>query len=369
MPTPQQPSLIVRQKSPQNIEFPFASLSDWLIPTELFFVRNHFSSPDLDARDWRLRVSGAVERPIELDLDSIKAMRSTTFTAVVECAGNGRVYYEPPKEGLQWQNGAVGNAAWTGVLLREILEMAGVKRTAREVLLAGADSGVVDTNKKTASPGPIAFARSLPLEKAIADSTILAYSMNEEPLTRDHGYPLRAVVGGWFGMAWVKWITHITVVEQPFLGYWQARDYFRWERSLGEPRLVPLAEMEVKAQIARPVQGARLIAGQPYRIFGAAWSGEAVIRQVQVCTGDGRGWREGRLLETERPFAWRLWEYMWTPEEVGRYILRCRAIDGAGCVQPDLQRSDCESYAANWIVPVEVTVVPEPQTYEEEFVI
>jgi DMSO/TMAO reductase YedYZ molybdopterin-dependent catalytic subunit len=170
-------------------------------------------------------------------------------------------------------------------------------------------------------------------------------------------------------MAWVKWITHITVVEQPFLGYWQARDYFRWERSLGEPRLVPLAEMEVKAQIARPVQGARLIVGQPYRIFGAAWSGEAAVRQVQVCTGDGRGWREGRLLETERPFAWRLWEYMWTPEDVGRYILRCRAIDGAGSVQPDLQRSDCESYAANWIIPVEVAVVPEPQTYEEEFVI
>src|SRR5580693_2273879 len=239
MPTPEQPSLIVRQNSPPNIEFPFASLSDWLIPTDLFFVRNHFPSPALDARDWRLRVDGAVERPIELDLESIKAMRSTTFTAVVECAGNGRVYYVPPKEGLQWQNGAVGNAAWTGVLLREILEMAGVKGTAREVLLVGADSGVVDTNKKTASPGPIAFARSLPLEKAIADSTILAYSMNEEPLMRDHGYPLRAVVGGWFGMAWVKWVTHITVVEQPFLGYWQARDYFRWERSLGEPRLVP----------------------------------------------------------------------------------------------------------------------------------
>jgi DMSO/TMAO reductase YedYZ molybdopterin-dependent catalytic subunit len=365
MPTPEQPSLIVRQKFPPNIEFPFASLSDWLIPTDSFFVRNHFPSPDLDAREWKLRVNGAIERPIELDLDSIKAMRSTTFTAVVECAGNGRVYYVPPKEGLQWQNGAVGNAAWTGVLLREILEMAGVRGTAREVLLVGADSGVVDTNKKTASPGPIAFARSLPLEKAIADSTILAYSMNEEPLTRDHGYPLRAVVGGWFGMAWVKWITHITVAEQPFLGY----DYFRWERSLGEPRLVPLAEMEVKAQIAHPVQGAHLIAGQPYRIFGAAWSGEAAIRQVQVCTGDGKGWREGRLLETERSFAWRFWECMWTPEQLGRYILRCRAIDGAGRVQPDLQRSNCESYAANWIVPVEVVVVPEPRTYEEEFVI
>ncbi|MBD9497701.1 sulfite oxidase [Ensifer sp. ENS01] len=369
MPTPEQPSLIVRQKSPQNTEFPFASLSDLLIPTELFFVRNHFPSPDLDARDWRLRVDGAVARPLELGLDSIKAMRSTTLTAVVECAGNGRVYYVPPKEGLQWQNGAVGNAAWTGVLLSEILEMAGVKPNAREVLLVGADSGVVDTNKKTASPGPIAFARSLPLEKAMAHSTILAHSMNEEPLTRDHGYPLRAVVGGWFGMAWVKWITHITVLEQPFLGYWQAREYFRWERNLGEPSLVPLTEMEVKAQIARPVQGARLIAGQPYRIFGAAWGGEAAIRQVQVCSEDGSGWREASLLEKESPFAWRLWEYMWTPEKVGQYKLRCRAIDAAGRVQPDQQRSDFESYAANWIVPVEVTVVPEPQTYEEEFVI
>ena len=370
MPAPHQPSLIVRQKSPPNLEFPFASLDEWVIPTDLFFVRNHFPSPDLDAREWRLRVDGAVERPIELDLDSIKAMRSTTLAAVVECAGNGRVYYEPPREGLQWQNGAVGNATWTGVPLREILEKAGVKQTATEVLFVGADKGVVDMNKKTASPGLIAFARSLPLKKAVADSTILAHSMNEAPLTRDHGYPLRAVVGGWFGMAWVKWITHIRVLEQPFLGYWQARDYFRWDRGAGEPALVALSEMEVKAQIARPATGARLIVGQPHRIFGAAWSGEAPIERVEVCAGDGYGWREARLLEgRERPFAWRLWESIWTPERVGRYTLRCRAVDGATRVQPDHQHSDRESYAANWIVPVEVEVVPEPPTHEEDFVI
>jgi len=369
MPAPEQPSLIVRQKSPPNIEFPFASLSEWLIPTDLFLVRNHFPSPHLDEREWRLRVDGAVERPLELDLDSLKAMPCTTLAAVVECAGNGRVYYEPPKEGLQWQNGAVGNAEWKGVLLREVLEAAGVKRTALEVLLVGADTGVVDSNKKTASPGPIAFAHSFPLQKAIADGALLAYSMNNEPLTHDHGHPLRAVVGGWFGMAWVKWITHINVLEQPFLGYWQARDYFRWERGLGEPMLVPLSEMEVKAQIARPVNGAHLTAGQPYRIFGAAWSGEAAIQQVHVCTGDGKGWREARLLDKEHPYAWRLWECIWTPEQVGRYRVRCRAIDGAGRVQPELQRSDCESYAANWIIPVEVVVVPEPQTYAEEFAI
>jgi DMSO/TMAO reductase YedYZ molybdopterin-dependent catalytic subunit len=288
---------------------------------------------------------------------------------VVECAGNGRVYYEPPKEGLQWQDGAVGNAEWTGVLLRDILEKAGVKATALEVLLVGADSGVVDPNKKSASPGPIAFARSLPLKKALADSTLLAYSMNGKPLTRDHGYPLRAVVGGWFGMAWIKWITHVRLIERPFLGYWQARDYFRWDRAHGEPTLAPLTEMEVKAQIARPVQGAHLIVGEPCRIFGAAWSGEAPVRQVHVSTEDGEGWREAALLETEGSYAWRLWEYIWTPERVGRHILRCRATDASGRVQPDLQLPDRESYAANWIVPVEVAVVSKPPTYVEDFVI
>ena len=133
--------------------------------------------------------------------------------------------------------------------------------------------------------------------------------------------------------------------------------------------LVPLSQMEVKAQIARPVSGEHLIAGRPYRIFGAAWSGEAAVRQVQVCTGDGQGWREARLRETKHPYAWRLWECIWTPRQMGRYPLRCRAIDGAGRAQPDLQRSDCESYAANWIVPVEVAVVPEPPTYVEAFTI
>lgn len=368
MPPPERPSLIVRQTAPPNIEFPFASLADWLVPINLFFIRNHFPSPDLDPRSWRLRVDGAVKRPVELDLEALKALRRTTVAAVVECAGNGRVYYEPPKEGLQWQNGAVGNALWTGVLLRDVLEIAGLRETAVEVVLVGADAGVIDVGKKTVSPGPIAFSRSLPLAKALADGALLAYSMNEAPLTRDHGHPLRAVVGGWFGMAWVKWITQISVVERPFLGYWQARDYFRWEYGAGQPMLVPLSEMGVKAQIARPVNGATVNVGEPCRVFGAAWSGESAIKKVEVCTSDGEGWREARLLEAKSPYAWRFWEYVWTPQKLGRCILRCRAIDEAGRGQPDGQRSDCESYAANWIIPVEVEAV-EAATFMEEFVI
>src|SRR5579862_9061646 len=192
----EQPGLVVRQKSPLNLEFQFFTLSEWLIPTDQFYVRSHFPSPELHDQDWRLRIDGAVETPLELTLDAIQAMPSTTLTAVMECAGNGRVFYEPAKEGLQWQHGAVGNASWTGVPLREVLEMAGLKNSAVEVVLVGADRGVVDGGKKTASPGAIAFARSLPLDKALSDGALLAYAMNDESLTTEHGYPLRAIVGG-----------------------------------------------------------------------------------------------------------------------------------------------------------------------------
>jgi DMSO/TMAO reductase YedYZ molybdopterin-dependent catalytic subunit len=227
-----QPGLVVRQKAPLNLEFQFAFLSDWLTPCDQFFVRSHFSAPELNEAEWRLGIEGAVQAPLQLSLEELKAMPSRTLVAVMECAGNGRVFYEPAKEGLQWQSGAVGNASWTGVRLSDVLTKAGVRDDAVEVVLIGADRGVVDAGKKTASPGPIAFARSLPLRKAMSDEVLLAYAMNDEPLPIHHGFPLRAVVGGWYGMAWIKWITEIRVVERPFLGYWQARDYFRWDRSL-----------------------------------------------------------------------------------------------------------------------------------------
>lgn len=368
MPSLHQPGLVVRQKSPLNLEFQFAFLSDWLTPCDQFYVRSHFSAPELNEAEWRLRVDGAVNAPLELSLDALKAVPPATLVAVMECAGNGRVFYEPAKEGLQWQSGAVGNASWTGVRLSDVLTQAGVRNGAVEVILVGADRGVVDAGKKTASPGPIAFARSLPLGKAMSGDVLLAYAMNDEPLPIHHGFPLRAVVAGWYGMAWIKWIQQIRVVERPFLGYWQTRDYFRWERGLGEPALVPLSEVEVKAQIARPAHGATVRVGHPCRIFGAAWSGEAPVREVQVDTTDGTNWRPATLLEPETRFGWRLWEFKWIPPEPGQYCLRCRAIDTAGNVQPDTQRSDRESYLANWIVPTTVRAIV-AEDHEPEFII
>jgi DMSO/TMAO reductase YedYZ molybdopterin-dependent catalytic subunit len=235
----------------------------------------------------------------------------------------------------------------------------------------GAARGLVDGGKKTASPGPIAFARSLPLGKALSGDVLLAHTMNGEPLTPDHGAPLRAVVAGWYGMAWIKWLADIRVVTRPFAGYWQARDYFRWDRHLGEPTLVPLTRMEVKAQIARPVGGARLPVGRPTLVTGAAWSGESRITAVEVAVGPpgAEVWAPARLLPPDTPHGWRLWEFEWTPAEAGRTLLRCRGRDETGSVQPDEQHSDRESYGANWTVPVEVEVVAASPAKADDFVI
>jgi DMSO/TMAO reductase YedYZ molybdopterin-dependent catalytic subunit len=349
--------LVVRQKSPLNLEYQFSSLSEWVIPTEDFFVRCHFPIPDLDAANFRLRVHGAVKKELELDLPQLRAMPARTFAAVLECAGNGRVFYEPPREGLQWQSGAVGNAVWSGVPLSDVLAQAGVRDNAVEVVLIGADRGVVDGGKKTASPGPVAFARSLPLAKATSDGVLLCHTMNGAPLTVEHGFPLRAVVGGWYGMAWVKWLTAIHVITRPFNGYWETRDYVRWGRNGGEPSLVPITEAEIKSQIARPINGAVVRAGRSVRIFGAAWSGEARIEKVLVQAGGNMPFEPATLLAPDEPHAWRLFEQQWTPPAPGRYALRSRAIDAAGNVQPDTPQPDRESYLANWSVPVEVTAV------------
>ena len=357
--------LVVRQKSPLNLEYQFSSLYEWVIPAEEFFVRCHFPIPEVDAASFRLRVRGAVRNELNLDIAQLRAMPTKTFAAVLECAGNGRVFYEPPREGLQWQSGAVGNAVWSGVSLKHVLDLAGVRDDAVEVVLVGADRGVVDGGKKTASPGPVAFSRSLPLAKAMTDAVLLAHTMNGAPLTTEHGFPLRAVVGGWLGMAWVKWLTEIEVITTPFNGYWQTRDYARWTRNGGEPSLVPITEAEIKSQIARPINGAVVRAGRPVRIFGAAWSGEARIENVLVQAGGNTPFEAATLLAPDEPLC--LAALRAAMDAAGARPLRaaqprhrCRRQREADTPQPDR-----ESYLANWSMPVEVRVVADHEGGEE----
>jgi DMSO/TMAO reductase YedYZ molybdopterin-dependent catalytic subunit len=348
------PSLIPRETNPDNLEFPFATLKDIVTPNDLFYVRNHFTAPNVDAKTFRLKVGGAVQKPLELSLDQLQDMPSKTLTATLECAGNGRAFLNPKTKGVQWELGAVSTAEWTGVPLAVVLEKAGVKKGAVDVVLEGADTGEPKNDAKPA--GALHFTRGLPLEKATRPEVLLAYKMNGESLPRNHGAPLRAVVGGWYGVASIKWLSRVLVTDGPFLGFEQSMDYSVWERRDGIPSLVPLTEMQVKASIARPAPGDVLTAREDYRVHGAAWTGESEVSKVEVSTDGGGTWQEAKLLGKAVPFVWRLWEYAWKPAKAGKHTLMARATDKRGRVQPMERDPDRRNYAINHVLPVEVQV-------------
>jgi DMSO/TMAO reductase YedYZ molybdopterin-dependent catalytic subunit len=242
------------------------------------------------------------------------------------------------------------------VPLAAVLKRAGVKPGAIEVVLEGADSGEI--KKEPQSPGKIQFARSLPLAKALMPEVILAHSMNGQPLSRSHGFPVRAIVPGWYGMASVKWLTRIVVTDQMFHGYFQTSDYTFWEQRDELPiQLLPVTEVEVKAQIARPVLHEVVRANSVYRMHGAAWTGESEVTQVEVSTDGGSAWEQAQLLGAPTPYAWRLWEHYWrTPPQPGTCTVMARATDARGNVQPMQRDSHRGSYIISHIQPIEVEV-------------
>ncbi len=347
-------SLIVREQDPLNLEMPFSTLDGFITPNESFYVRCHFPIPEISANEWRLKIEGEVEAPFELSYDELRAMESRTITATLECAGNNRLFLEQKVKGVQWGLGAVGNASWTGVPLAALLERAKPKAGAIEVILDGADEGEVD---KTPTPaGKISFCRSLPLEKALTD-VLLAYEMNGEPLSASHGFPLRAIVPGWYAMASVKWLYRIIVTDKPFNGFYQSLDYTFWDRSGPLPTLAPLTEQQVKAEIARPESGETVSANSTYRIHGAAWAGEANVAKVELTFDSGTSWTDAALVGESAKGSWRLWEYQWkTPATPGRQTLIARATDSRGNTQSRARGGDRGTYMINHLLPVEIVV-------------
>ncbi len=346
--------LIVREQEPLNLEMPFSSLDGFITPNESFYVRCHFPIPEISAESWRLKVEGEVEGPFELSYDELLGMEKRTITATLECAGNNRIFLERKVKGVQWALGAVGNASWTGVPLSTLLDRAKIKASAVEVILEGADEGEVDKSPRL--PGKISFCRSLPLSKARAD-VLLAYEMNGEKLSASHGSPLRAIVPGWYAMASVKWLRRIIVTAKPFNGFYQSLDYSYWDRSGPLPTLAPLAEQQVKAEIARPENGEAIAANSAYRIHGAAWAGSASVTRVEISFDSGATWRDVKLLGEPVENAWRLWEYQWhTPAIAGRPIIIARATDSRGTVQPVERSGDRGTYMINHLLPIEVEV-------------
>lgn len=346
---------IIQSKEPLNLEYPFAQLDGFKTPTDLFYVRNHYPIPKLDLKSYQLEVIGAVKRPLKLTLDQLHKLKSRTLPVTLECAGNGRSLLNPRVKGVQWGLGGVSTGEWTGVPLAAVLDLAGVQDGALEVILDGADKG--DPKKEIQPPYDISFCRSIPLTKALKEETLLVWGMNGADLLPEHGYPLRAIVAGWYGMASVKWLTRIIVSKTSFNGFDQTIDYGYWARGEdGLPRLTPVTEMQVKSTIAAPVAGSSVPAGKPTRIHGAAWAGEATVARVEVSTDGGKSWRDAKLLDRALPFCWRRWEFTWTPDAAGSRDLMARATDSRGRTQPLRHDTARRSYMINFIAPVRVTV-------------
>jgi DMSO/TMAO reductase YedYZ molybdopterin-dependent catalytic subunit len=349
--------LTVRMFEPQNLEGPAAELADTLVtPTDKFYVRNHFAVPKLDADAFRLTVDGLVDRPLSLSLADLRAMACVSRTLTLECAGNGRVFLTPPVPGLQWGHGAVGTATWDGVPLGAVLDRAKVKPGAAEVVLTGADSGTIAG--PPSSPGAIPFDRGIPLAKCRRDEVLLAWGMNGQPLTPAHGFPLRAVVGGWYGMAAVKWLTRLTVVDRPYTGFWQTLDYSYFRRDGGRAALTPITDMQPKAVIARPANNEVVPGGGPYRVSGLAWSGDPRPVRVEVSTDGGTTWKPAVSVSwRHRPYTWQPWWFEWTPAGRGPVGVVARATDAAGRTQPARRDPDRRTYMINHLIPTPVTVV------------
>jgi DMSO/TMAO reductase YedYZ molybdopterin-dependent catalytic subunit len=345
---------IVRSESPLNLEMPFSTLDSFLTPTKSFYVRTHFPVPAIDCDAWWLHVEGEVEKAFAINYEQLMTFESVTTPVTLECAGNNRSFLEPKVKGVQWHLGAVSTAEWTGVRLSTLLDQVTLKSNACEVILEGADCGMLEDPKSP--PGELKFARSIPLEKARRD-VLLAYKMNGEDLPPEHGFPVRAIVPGWYAMASVKWLQRIIVTDRPFTGYYQTIDYAYWEKRDDIAELKPLTEVQVKAEIARPAEDEIVPAKSSVCVRGGAWACDAEITKVELSTDGGATWSDTKLLAESKLNAWRFWEFDWqTPSQPGKQTLIARATDSLGRTQPSHRDPDRGTYMINHLLPIEVEV-------------
>jgi DMSO/TMAO reductase YedYZ molybdopterin-dependent catalytic subunit/rhodanese-related sulfurtransferase len=333
--------LVVHRTHPLNCETSIPALIGGVVmPNARFYVRNHFETPRLDPVSWRLEVSGLVERPLRLSLHDLHNMRSETLVATLECAGNGRSAFDPPTDGEQWQLGAVSTAEWTGVALAEVLDHAGLTPQAAEIVFRGADQGNVGD-----AADPIHFERSLPVTDADYPGSLLAYAMNGEPLPREHGYPLRLIVPGWYAVASVKWLTEIEAIGSPFTGFFQTKRYVYESQRNGALVLEPVRLQHVRAVITQPSAGQQVTVGDLV-VRGVTWSGAAPIEKVEVSIGGGP-WQNARLIGQRHRHSWQWWELLTRIDSPGETTLRARATDLAGGTQPERPRWNRLGYGGN----------------------
>jgi DMSO/TMAO reductase YedYZ molybdopterin-dependent catalytic subunit len=345
--------------TPENSETPLDQVRSWVTPNSLFFVRNHFNPPPIDISRWRLRVEGCVQRALEWTFDELLALPERTVFATVECAGNGRSFLGPRVPGVPWGAGAIGHAEWTGVPVRLLLERCGLEPGALEILFEGADQGTEPDH-----PEPMPFARGLPLHKAMHPDTLLAVRMNGELLNEAHGSPVRLFVPGWYGVACVKWLKRIEVLDHRFRGYFQTTKYTIQRRTERGLETVVVGPMAVKSEIIRPKSGDLLGIGAN-RVVGLAWAGEEAVAHVDVTTDGGQSWMKANLIGPQAPYSWTLWEYLWELAEPGSYSLLARTTSTGGRVQPMEYDPLYGGYLIDFSRPLTVHVAAATRTYAQ----
>jgi DMSO/TMAO reductase YedYZ molybdopterin-dependent catalytic subunit len=342
--------LLVISEAPFNAETTLPRHMGAITPNAAFYVRNHFSVPEVAAAEWRLAITGALETPVELTYEDLRALPSRTLLVTLECAGNGRVAMQPQVEGEPWGFGAVSAAEWTGVPLRNVLAFVGLSPATREIVVVGADRGYV-----AAADEVIPFARSLPLDQALHPDTLLAYAMNGEPLPPEHGFPVRLIVPGWYGMAAVKWVERIEAIAHSFHGFYQVERYIMARPEYGETDTTPLTKIAMRSLIMAPADGAASPRGSQI-IRGLAWSGGAPVSRVEVSVNGGVTWETVAWTSEPTRYAWRSWEYEWRAEGSGEVSLQSRAIDEVGNIQPAEPLWNRLGYANNAIQTVRVSI-------------
>ena len=338
-------SLEELQLAARNHAMPLEALRHEITPVGLHYLLTHYDIPVVDAAAWRLGVDGLVARPLELSLDELRARDAVTMPITMECAGNGRAQLEPHVVSQPWLTGAVGTMEWTGVAVAALLAEAGVQ--CGEVVFTGLDRGVEGGVEQD-------YARSLSV--AESDGALLAYECNGAPLPPQHGFPLRLIVPGWYGMTSVKWLTRITVQDEPFEGYQMVTGY-RMKRDEDDPG-TPVTRIEPRSLMTPPgipdfMTRHRFLPAGPVRLEGRAWSGWGPIERVEV--GIDGVWREAELGEPHGPAAWAPWSLDWDAP-AGEHVLSARAHDATGRSQPDAPPWNVGGYANNAIQRIPVTV-------------
>jgi DMSO/TMAO reductase YedYZ molybdopterin-dependent catalytic subunit len=337
----------------RNHGLPLEALRYDITPPGLHYILVHYDIPAADAGEWRLTVGGRVRAPLTLDMDSLRSFPAVTHRVTMECAGNGRAQLTPRPVSQPWLTEAVGTAEWTGVPLRTLLAAAGVEPDAVEAVFTGADHGVERGVEQD-------YQRSLPVSAATATDpeVFVAYAMNGQPLAPQHGYPLRLVVPGWYGMAHVKWLHDITLTDAPFNGFQQAVAY-RYRQHPDDPG-EPVTRIAPRALMIPPgfpdfMSRRRVVRPGPVTLEGRAWSGHAPLTRVEVSTDGGGTWSDAELAPRDgHTYAWRHWRTTWTATP-GSHVLAVRATDAEDRTQPLTEPWNRGGFGNNLIQRVSVS--------------